>query len=431
VPGAQSLRGNRNWVWERTSSATEPAISDRNGVHAMISSIQPFAQPIFVTRPALPPLEEFCRGLQGIWERAWLTNDGPLVQQFREKLLQFLPADHGSLFSNGTLALQIALQALGLTGDVITTPYTFVATTHALFWNKLRPVFADIKPDCYCIDPDAIEAAITPWTSAILAVHVYGHPCRHQELERIARVHGLKLIYDAAHAFGVEVDGMPIGSLGDVSMFSFHATKVFHSIEGGLLLFRDASLQARVDYLKNFGFESETEVVMPGTNAKMSEFHALMGLLLLERFELMVEKRRKLSERYRVRLAGIPGIHLLNPPVGNVRYNYAYLVLEVDAGEFGMERDRLYDWLRVYNVIARRYFYPIVPDLPCYRNMFSGLHLPVARAVASRILTLPLYSDLGLETVDRICDMIEAFHHRSRGAVARQAANPEEVAVGD
>lgn len=395
----------------------------------MISSIQPFAQPITVTRPSLPPLQDFCRGLEDIWDRAWLTNDGPVVRQFREKLLHFLRTEHGSLFTNGTLALQIALQALGITGDVITTPYTFVATSHALFWNRLRPVFADIEPDRYSMDPDAVEAAITPWTSAILAVHVYGQPCRLAELERIARKHGLKLLYDAAHAFGVEVDGRPIGSFGDVSMFSFHATKVFHSIEGGLLMFRDPWLQGRLDYLKNFGFESETEVVMPGTNAKMSEFQALMGLLLLERFADMVEKRRQLTEHYRARLCAIPGIHLPPVPADNVRYNYAYLSIEVDAQEFGMERDRLYEWLRAYNVIARRYFYPIIPDLPCYRTMFAGVHLPVARSVASRILTLPLYSDLRIEDADRICDMIKAFHQRCGRPVSMHAPSTQEIVL--
>ena len=395
----------------------------------MIPSIRPFAKPVTVARPALPPLQEFCHGLEGIWERAWLTNDGPLVQQFRDKLLHYLRLDYGSLFTNGTLALQIALQALGVTGDVITTPYTFVATTHALFWNKLRPVFVDIEPRHYSIDPDRIEAAITPWTSAILAVHVYGQPCRLKALQRIARKHGLKLLYDAAHAFGVEADAQPIGSFGDVSMFSFHATKVFHSIEGGMLTFHDAALQGRLDYLKNFGFENETEVVMPGTNAKMSEFQALMGTLLLKRIEEMIDHRRKLTEHYRARLGTIPGIRLPAPPYEHVRYNYAYLSIEVDHQTFGMERDDLYGRLRALNVIARRYFYPIIPDFPCYRSMFKGVQLPVARSVAARILTLPLHSDLSIEDVDRICDMVEYFHHECRSTATMRVPNAQDMAL--
>jgi dTDP-4-amino-4,6-dideoxygalactose transaminase len=398
----------------------------------MVSTIRPFEKPITVARPALPPLEEFHRGLEGIWDRAWLTNDGPLVAQFRDLLLRFCGVEHASLFANGTLGLQIALQGMGITGDVITTPYTFVATTHALFWNRLRPVFVDIEPTYYSIDPDCIEAAITPWTSAILAVHVYGQPCRLNELQRVARKHGLKLLYDAAHAFGVRVNGKPIGTFGDLSMFSFHATKVFHSIEGGMLTFREAELQRRLDYLKNFGFESETEVVMPGTNAKMSEFHALMGILLLSHIDEMIEKRCNLTLHYRRRLAEIPGICLPAPPAAGVRYNYAYFPVEIEHEAFGMSRDDLYHRLREYNVLTRRYFYPIIPDLPCYRPIFRDAHLSVARRVATRILALPLYSDLHVDDVDRICDMIEYFHAQARPSafVATEATvSAPEVAL--
>jgi len=393
----------------------------------MVNGIRPFETPITVARPTLPPLEEFRQGLEGIWKRGWLTNDGPLVQQFREQLLRFCRAERASLFTNGTLALQIALQALGISGDVITTPYTFVATTHALFWNKIRPVFVDIEPTYYSLDPDRVEAAITPWTSAILAVHVYGQPCRVEALEKVARKHGLKLLYDAAHAFGVEVSGEPIGSFGDISMFSFHATKVFHSIEGGMLTFRDGELQRRLDYLKNFGFENETEVVMPGTNAKMSEFQALMGMLLLRRLDAMIENRRKLAQHYRARLSRVPGVCLPEPPAPGVRYNYAYMSVEIDEDSFGITRDELYGRLRKFNVIARRYFYPIVPDFPCYRGMFSDADLRVARRVASRILTLPLYSELTIDVVDRICDMLEYFHAYARPPVALFI--PEETAA--
>ena len=372
--------------------------------------IKPFDKPITAARPALPSLEEFTRGLEGIWERAWLTNNGELAQRLRDDLIAFCGTRNLSLFVNGTLALQIALQGMGLTGDVITTPYTFVATTHSLFWNKIRPVFVDIEPEYYSLDPTQVEAAITPWTSAILAVHVYGQPCRLKQLEQIARKHGLKLLYDAAHAFGVKVEGTPIAQFGDLSMFSFHATKVFHSIEGGMLTFQDSKYLRLFDYLKNFGFENETEVVMPGTNAKMNEFQALMGLLLLSHMDEMIEKRRAINERYRERLALVPGIRLVSRPLETVRYNYAYMPVEVDEVELGLTRDQLYFKLREYNVLARRYFYPLVPDFPCYRGLVASDKLPVARRVASRILTLPIYSDLALDDVDRICDIIEHIH---------------------
>ena len=385
--------------------------------------IKPFDKPITAARPALPSLEEFQRGLEGIWNRAWLTNNGPLVEQFRDKLMGFCGTKNLSLFTNGTLALQIALQGMGITGDVITTPYTFVATTHALFWNKIRPVFVDIEPEHYSLDPAQVEAAITPWTSAILAVHVYGQPCRLKELEQIARKHGLKLLYDAAHAFGVEVGGIPIGQFGDLTMFSFHATKVFHSIEGGMLTFRDPGLRRLFDYLKNFGFENETEVVMPGTNAKMNEFQALMGLLLLNRLNEMLGKRQGIDRRYRERLALVPGVRLAAQPAGTVRYNYAYMPVEVEEGEFGLSRDQLYLKLREYNVLARRYFYPLIPDFACYRGVVAAGGLPVARRTASRIITLPIYSDLALDDVERICDIIEHLQSEAgRGVVAAKPA---------
>jgi dTDP-4-amino-4,6-dideoxygalactose transaminase len=288
-----------------------------------------------------------------------------------------------------------------------------VATTHSLFWNKIRPVFVDIEPDYYSLDPAQVEAAITPWTSAILAVHVYGQPCYLENLERIARKHGLKLLYDAAHAFGVEVTGTSIAHFGDLSMFSFHATKIFHSIEGGMLTFRDPEYRRLFDYLKNFGFENETEVVMPGTNAKMNEFQALLGLLLLRRMDEMIERRRAINERYRERLALIPGIRLVSPPAETVRYNYAYMPVEVEQDEFGLTRDQLYLKLREFNVFARRYFYPLVPDYACYRGLVASGNLPVARRAASRVLTLPIYSDLALDDVDRICDIIGDIASRS------------------
>ncbi|MCD6388168.1 MAG: DegT/DnrJ/EryC1/StrS family aminotransferase [Desulfobulbaceae bacterium] len=366
-----------------------------------------FEKPIYITKPFMPPLEEFTEGLKEIWDNQWLTNSGPLLQRLSGAMSKFLDIENLTLFSNGTLALQIGLQGLGITGEVITTPFSFVATTHALYWNKIRPVFCDIEPDFYTLDPQKVEAAITPWTTAILAVHVFGHPCNLEALADIARRHNLKLIYDAAHAFGVKVGGKSIAQYGDLSMFSFHATKIYHSIEGGMLVFPDPSLRTEVDYLKNFGFKNEVEVVMPGTNAKMNELQALMGLHVLKYLPALIEKRRTLADRYRQRLKAIPGIHLPPQPPAGVDYNYAYFPIEVDEQEYGMSRDQLYENLKKYNVFARRYFYPLICDFACYQNVPVTDPLEVARGVAERILTLPIYFDLELEQVEGICGLIE------------------------
>jgi dTDP-4-amino-4,6-dideoxygalactose transaminase len=368
--------------------------------------IKPFEKPIYVTRPFLPPLEEFYSGLNEIWENRWLTNNGPILQRFTRELSNFFETDNLCLFNNGTLALQIALQGMGISGEVITTPYTFVATTHALFWNKIRPVFVDIEPDYYTIDPEKVEAAITPWTTAILAVHVYGHPCKLNVLADIARRHNLRLIYDAAHAFGVKVGSKPIAHFGDLSMFSFHSTKLFHSIEGGMLIFQEAGLKAMFDYLKNFGFENEIEVVMPGTNAKMNEMQALMGIQVLQYLEEIIYKRAKITDVYRQRLAEIPGIRLAPAVSSDVQYNYAYMPIEVDELEFGMSRDALYEKLKEWNIHTRRYFYPLICDFPCYRSISVNGSLPVAHRVADRILTLPIYDSLELSDVEAICEVI-------------------------
>ena len=319
----------------------------------------------------------------------------------------FLGTNNISLFTNGTLALQIGLQAMGIKGEVITTPFSFVATTHALHWNKIRPVFCDIEPDYYTLDPEKVEAAITPWTTAILAVHVFGYPCKLKELADIARRHNISLIYDSAHAFGVKVDGRSIADFGDLSMFSFHSTKLYHSIEGGMLVFQNPRLRAEVDYLKNFGFKNEVEVVMPGTNAKMNELQALMGIQVLKYVPGIIERRRKVYDLYKQLLAKVLGIKLPAAVLDNVEYNYAYFPIEVDESEFGMSRDQLYDHLRKYNVFSRRYFYPLICDFACYQHVPLNGPLDVARKVASRILTLPIYSDLGLDKVERICDLIQ------------------------
>jgi dTDP-4-amino-4,6-dideoxygalactose transaminase len=369
--------------------------------------IKPFEQPINVTQPYLPPIQDYCEGLKEIWDSKWLTNNGPVLQNFTKDLENYFTTDNICLFNNGTLALQLALQGMGITGEVITSPYTFVATTHALYWNKIRPVFVDIEPNFYTLDPEKVEAAITPWTTAILAVHVYGYPCNLNALSDIARRHNLKLIYDAAHAFGVSVANEPIAHYGDLSMFSFHSTKVFHSIEGGMLVFKDAGLKSTFDYLKNFGFKNELEVVMPGTNAKMNEMQALMGREVLKHFPTIVDKRARIYETYKKCLTPISGITLPPSLPKNVTHNYAYMPIEVDELEFGISRDKLYESLQNWNIYARRYFSPLVSDYACYQNITLGAPLTVAQKVSSRILTLPIFPDLDLESVKTICEIIK------------------------
>jgi dTDP-4-amino-4,6-dideoxygalactose transaminase len=368
--------------------------------------VKPFEKPIYVTRPFLPPLEEFAKGLEEIWESRWLTNDGPILRRFTKELCNYFETDNLCLFNNGTLALQIALQGMGISGEVITTPFTFVATTHVLYWNKIRPVFVDIEPYYYTIDPEKVEAAITPWTTAILAVHVYGHPCKLNALADIARRHNLKIIYDAAHAFGMKIGGKSIAHYGDLSMFSFHATKLYHSLEGGMLIFKEAGLKTLFDYLKNFGFKNEEEVVMPGTNAKMNEMQALMGSQVLKYLEENISKREKITALYRQRLKEIPGIRLVPPLAVEIKYNHGYFPIEVDEKEFGMSRDELYEKLKEYNVFSRRYFYPLITDYACYRNVSVKDPLTIARQAAKRILTLPIYDGLHLSDVEAICEII-------------------------
>ncbi len=371
--------------------------------------IDRFEEPIYVTRPFLPPLNQFCEGLREIWENRWLTNNGPILRRFVRQLSHYFETGNICLFSNGTLALQIALEGMGISGEVITTPFTFVATPHALFWNKIRPVFVDIEPDYYTLDPEKVEAAVTPWTTAILAVHVYGHPCNVHALADIARRHHLRLIYDAAHAFGVKIDNESIAHFGDASMFSFHATKLFHTLEGGMLAFRDSGLKKILNYLKNFGFENEVEVVMPGTNAKMTEVQALMGSMLLKDVDGLIDKRREIAAVYQERLEAIPGLTMVPPLPDDVRYNHAFMPVRVNNRQLGLSRDALYEGLRGFNVYPRRYFYPLVCDYSCYRSIAVRDPLTVARKAAAEVLTLPIYPDLALQDVHRICDMIEAL----------------------
>lgn len=362
----------------------------------------------------MPPLEEFSQGLREIWENHWLTNEGPILKRFTEELSTFFESDNVCLFNNGTLALQLGLQGMEISGEVITTPFTFVATTHALYWNKIRPIFVDIEPDYYTIDPEKIEAAITPWTTAILGVHVYGYPCKLNGLADIARRHKLKLIYDAAHAFGVRVNGKSIADFGDLSMFSFHATKSFHSLEGGMLIFRDTGLKGVFDYLKNFGFKNEFEVVMPGTNAKMNEMQALMGIHVLRYHETIMNKRARITELYRHRLKDVAGIRFVPRLSPSIRLNHAYMPIEVDEREFGMNCETLYEKLKQYNVFSRRYFYPLICDYACYRHVAVKDPLEVARRVAGRMLTLPIYDELEPSEVEAICDIIQLLHRGAR-----------------
>ena len=374
--------------------------------------VKAFARPIYVTRPFLPPLEEFCQGLEEIWETRWLTNNGPILKRFTQELCNYFESDNVCLFNNGTLALQIALQGMGISGEVITTPFTFVATTHSLYWNKIRPVFVDIEPDYYTLDPEKVEAAITPWTTAILAVHVYGFPCKLNALADIARRHNLKLIYDAAHAFGIKIGGKSIAHFGDLSMFSFHATKPYHSMEGGMLIFKESGLKNVFDYLKNFGFKNELEVVMPGTNAKMNEIQSLLGILVLKHLKEVVAKRAKITQLYHEHLKDIPGIRLTPDLSPDIYYTHAYMPIEVDEEEFGMSRDSLYEKLKEYNVFSRRYFYPLICDYACYRSVSIKDPLTVARRVSDRIVTLPIYDSLELSDVEAICEIVQHLHKR-------------------
>ncbi len=366
-----------------------------------------FKNPILVTKPFMPPYKEFCEGLREIWDNQWLTNNGPVLQRYHQELKKYCATDNICLFTNGTLALQIALQGMGISGEVITTPFTFVATTHALYWNKIRPVFCDIEPDTFTLNPNKVEELITPWTTAILAVHVFGRPCKLDALADIAQRHNLMLIYDAAHAFGVKVKGRSIAQYGDLSMFSFHATKLYHSIEGGMLAFKDSGLLNIFNYLRNFGFKNETEVVMPGTNAKMSEMQALMGSIMLRYINVLVEKRKRIYAIYKERLSHVPGISFPPDPASDVTYNYSYVPVLIDEQKFGMSRDEVYMKLKEYNVFARRYFYPLLNTFACYQAVPISRPLKVAEKIAAQIITLPTYADLQEDDVFIICDILK------------------------
>lgn len=360
---------------------------------------------ILVTQATLPSIDEYINEIQPIWDTHWLTNMGPKHKQFQADLQKYLQVNNIELFVNGHMALEMILQAMELEGEVITTPFTFVSTTHAIIRNNLTPVFCDINPTDYTIDVSKIEELITDKTCAIVPVHVYGNICNVEEIDRIAKKHGLKVIYDAAHSFGETYKGIGIGNYGDASIFSFHATKVFNTIEGGAVSFHDEELGRKLYNLKNFGIRSEEEVESVGANAKMNEFCAAMGLCNLRHIEESIAGRKIVVERYRELLSKIRGIALCEPQ-SDVNSNYSYLPILVNPDEYGHDRDYVFEKLKEQNLFARKYFYPITNSFNCFKGQFDPNQTPVALGISRRVLTLPLYPDLPLNIVDRICDII-------------------------
>lgn len=363
-------------------------------------------KPIYVTQPFLPSLEEFMPFLQEIWSNKVLTNGGPFHQRLEAALCEYLGVPQIALFTNGTIALVTALQALRITGEVITTPYSFVATAHSLLWNGIKPVFVDVDPDTLNLDPTRIEAAITPQTTAIMPVHCYGHPCDVDAIQKIADTYNLRVIYDAAHAFGVQCHCGSVLRHGDLSVLSFHATKVFNTFEGGAIVCPDAKTKARIDQLKNFGHAGEVTVVAPGINGKMSEFNAALGLLQLKHVDEAIARRKVIDQAYRQRLQGVKGIRCLGD-AGEKRANHAYFPILVQP-DYPIKRDELNERLRAVGFVPRRYFYPLISEFPMYRGLPSAHrdNLPVASAAAQQVLCLPIYPDLALEAVDEITRFI-------------------------
>lgn len=360
---------------------------------------------INITRSSMPPFEEYCEEIRDLWDSRWLTNMGAKHRQFQAELAGYLGAGHVDLLTNGHMAIELSLQALGLKGEVITTPFTFASTTQAIVRSGLTPVFCDIDPVTFNLDPAKMEALITPRTCAILPVHVYGTPCDVEAIDRIAKRHGLKVLYDAAHAFGVRYKGQGIAVFGDVSCFSFHATKVFHSIEGGAACFRDEAFGQRLAKLKNFGLDGEEDVSELGANAKLNEFCAAMGLCNLRHVDGEIEKRRRSVERYRSHLGQIPGLQLV-PVLDGVEPNCAYFPVVFDETVFGADRDTVLSTLAEHEIMARKYFYPLTSEFSCYHGKYDPDETPVAKRISRRVLTLPLYAGMEDETVDRICEVV-------------------------
>lgn len=360
---------------------------------------------ILVTRSSMPTLEEYVEEIKDIWESRWLTNMGVKHQRLQKELTEYLDVENIDLLTNGHMAIELTLQALNLSGEVITTPFTFASTTHAIVRNGLTPVFCDVNPVDFTMDVEKLEALITDKTCAILPVHVYGNICNVDEIERIAKKYGLKVIYDAAHTFGTRYKGRGIGAYGDASCFSFHATKVFNSIEGGAVCFTDTAFGREIYRLKNFGIKNEETVDGVGANAKMNEFCAAMGLCNLKHVDGEIAKRKQVVERYRARLENVPGLQL-NPVQENVQSNYAYFPVIFDETVFGYSRNEIYERLASHDIVARKYFYPLTNTFDCFHGQFDVNETPVALRLSKRVLTLPLYADLPLEEVDRICDII-------------------------
>lgn len=360
-----------------------------------------------VTSPLLPDLDEFHEMLKEIWKSKWITNNGNFHKQLEKELAEYLKVPYLSLFTNGTLPLITALQALHITGEVITTPYSFVATTHALWWNGIKPVFVDIDLATGNMDPEKIEAAITPRTTAIMPVHVYGKPCNTEAIQEIADKYGLKIIYDAAHAFGVEVNGESLLNAGDMSTLSFHATKVYNTIEGGALVMHDEKMKKRIDYLKNFGFADEVTVVGPGINSKMDEIRAAYGLLNLHQVDAAIEARHRVAVKYRKELRNVEGISFFDDMAG-VKHNYSYFPIFVEAEKYGMTRDELYSKMKEQNVLGRRYFYPLISTFSTYRGLDSASpsNLPNAHKMANSVICLPMYHNLKESEIERVINII-------------------------
>lgn len=367
-----------------------------------------FDEPILVTRPLLPKLDDYKKELEAVWEAQWLTNKGQKHEAFEEAIKKYLNAPNLSLFNNGTIALLIALKVLRLSGEVITTPFTFPATVHALEWLGLTPIFADLEYETANIDPEKVEKLIGPKTSAILAVHVYGTPCKVKKLEKIAKYHNIKLIFDAAHAFATRVHKKPIAEYGDITMFSFHATKLFHSAEGGAVVYSDNSLGNRIELLKNFGIKNEDEVVASGINGKMNELQAAMGLAVLPLIDRERDKRKKIKERYIKLLSEIDGINAVNDDISD-NSSFQYFVIRISEQKFGASRDEVYERLKDFNVFARKYFYPLCSDYPAYSQLASSRNLPIARKLVREVLALPFYGSLTLSQIEQIVKIIKTF----------------------
>lgn len=370
----------------------------------------PFTEPIYVTRPVLPDLDRFSGRLRQVWDSRWLTNNGAQHQELEHRLTTLLKAPGVSLFNNGTIALVTAVQSLRLSGEVITTPFTFPATAHVLAWNGIQPIFCDIDPLTMNIDAEKIEAMITPKTTGILGVHVFGTPCDVGKIQETANMYGLKVIYDAAHAFMTEVAGQGIGCYGDITMFSFHATKLYHTAEGGALAYNDIHLKKRIDLLKNFGIKNEDEVMMPGINGKMNEIQAALGLVMLDELENERNRRKKIFETYRSCLHGMDGITLL-PPSNTDVDSLQYFPIRIDKDRFGLDRDTVYEKFKEFNVFTRKYFFPLCSQYACYRQLPSAAprNLPVANKVVTQVLSLPCYGSLDPKDAEKICAILGAM----------------------